>query len=87
MNDREQALRATADDLIADAEQLQAVEARKASMQPDDPRQDALAEHAEAIVREMVPKAAAQREIVTDAGDSAGAPLRTTLVPEPGLER
>ena len=86
MDDREQALRATTDDLIADAEQLQAIEATKASMEPDDPRQDALAEHAQSIVREMVPKAAAQREIVRDGADTEEAALPATLVPEPGLE-
>ncbi len=91
MNDRDEALRqealrATTDDLIADAEQLKTIEATKASMEPDDPRQDALAEHAQSLVREMVPKAAAQREIVRDGSDAAEAALPTTLVPEPGLE-
>ena len=87
MNDREQALRATTDDLIADAEQLKRIEAAKASMEPDDPRQDPLAEDAQALVREMVPKAAAQREIVRDSTDGTEGPRSsTTFVPEPGLE-
>ena len=93
MNDREQALRATADDLIADAEQLKAIEATKAAMEPDDPRQDALAEHAQSIVREMVPKAAAQREIVRDGTDRIDGTdgvdptmASTSLVPEQGFE-
>ena len=86
MDDREQALRATTGDLIADAEQLKKIEATKASMEPDDPRQDALAEHAQAIVREMGPKTAAQREIVRDGNEADEAALPTTLVPEPGLE-
>ena len=66
MSEREDALQATTEDLIADAEELQALERRKASMSPDDPRQDALAEEAVDLVREMVPKAVAQHEIVTE---------------------
>lgn len=88
MNERDEALRATTDDLIADAEQLKRIEATKASMEPDDPRQDALAEDAQALVREMVPKTTVQREIVRDATDATDVPLSptTTLRPEPGLE-
>ena len=64
MSEREDALQATTEDLIADAQELQALELQKASMAPDDPRQDALAAEAVELVRDMVPKAAAQREIV-----------------------
>jgi hypothetical protein len=70
MSDREDALQATTEDLIADAEELQAIERQKAAMTPDDPRQDALAAEAVVLVRDMVPKAAAQREIVSDAEDA-----------------
>ena len=52
-----------------------AIEATKASLEPDDPRQDALAEEAQALVREMVPKAAVQREIVRDVADVTDAPV------------
>jgi hypothetical protein len=72
MSERDDALRATTDDLIADAEELEALERRKASLEPDDPRQDALAVKAEALVRTMVPKAAAQREIVSGPEDDPG---------------
>ena len=71
MGDREDALRATTGDLIADAEELESIEHRKASLEPDDPRQDELAAEAEALVRQMVPKATVQREIVTGPEDAA----------------
>jgi hypothetical protein len=88
MTERDEALRATTDDLIADAEQLKRIETTKSALEPDDPRQDALAEDAQALVREMVPKTALQREIVRDGTDVTDAPLSptTTLRPEPGLE-
>ena len=69
MSERDDALRATTGDLIADAEELEAIEHRKASLDPADPRQDALAAEAEALVRDMVPKAVAQRDIVTGPED------------------
>jgi hypothetical protein len=69
VDEREDALKATTDDLIADSEELASIEHRKASLAPDDPRQDQLATRAEAIVREMVPKATVQREIVTGPED------------------
>jgi hypothetical protein len=68
MSEREDALQATTEDLIADAEELQAIERQKAAMEPDDPRQDALAADAVDLVR--VPKAAAQREIVSEGEDA-----------------
>ena len=71
MGEREDALRATTGDLIADAEELESIEHRKGSLEPDDPRQDELAAEAEALVRQMVPKATAQREIVTGPEDVA----------------
>ena len=70
MSEREDALQATTEDLIADAEELQAIEREKAAMPPDDPRQDELAAEAEELVREMVPKAVVQREIVRDGEDA-----------------
>lgn len=68
MSDRDDQLRATTEDIKADSEELHAIEETKASLDPDDPRQDALAERAQEIARELVPKTAAQREIVSDAG-------------------
>jgi capsule polysaccharide export protein KpsE/RkpR len=79
VSEREDALRATTGDLIADAAELDAIEHRKAAMDPDDPRQDQLAAEAEALVRQMVPKAAAQREIVTG-DDGASSPFERARV-------
>lgn len=59
-------LRATTDDIKADTAELHAIEEAKASMDPDDPRQDALAERAQDIANGLVPKTAAQREIVAE---------------------
>ncbi|MGK2849362.1 MAG: hypothetical protein ACSLFN_00360 [Candidatus Limnocylindrales bacterium] len=67
MSDRDDALRATTDDIKADTDELHEIEETKASMDPDDPRQDALAERAQDIARELVPKTTAQREIVSEA--------------------
>ena len=69
MSEREDALQATAEDLIADAEELKALERQTSSMSPDDPRQDALADEAVDLVRDMVPKAVAQQEIVKEDGE------------------
>ena len=69
MDEREQAIRATADDLIADADELKAIERAKASMSPDDPRLDGLAEDAVDLVKDMATKTAAQREVVADSDD------------------
>jgi hypothetical protein len=66
MDEREDAIRATADDLIADAETLQAIEGKKATMHPDDPRIVDLADDAVALVKEMNSKATLQREIVAE---------------------
>ncbi len=66
MDEREDALRATADDLIADADTLQTIEAEKASMHPDDPLIEGLADDAVALVKQMAAKATAQREIVAE---------------------
>ena len=68
MDEREQAIRATAEDLIADADDLKAIERQKAAMDPNDPRLPALAEDAQDLVDDMATKAAAQREVVADGG-------------------
>ena len=67
MDEREDAIRATADDLIADADELQVIESKKATMGPDDPRVQRLADEAVVLVEEMTAKAMAQREIVAEA--------------------
>ena len=67
MPDMQDELRATTDDIKSDAEELRSLELAKASLEPDDPRQDALAARVVDLVRDLGPKAEAQREIVAEA--------------------
>ena len=67
MSDLQDELRATTDDIKSDADELRALESVKASLEPDDPRQDALAARVVDLVRDLGPKAEAQREIVAEA--------------------
>ncbi len=66
MGEREDAIQATADDLMADADQLKAIEAEKAALDADDPRADELAVAAEVLTKQMAAKATAQREIAAE---------------------
>ena len=72
MSDLHDDIKALSDDLIADAERLQAIESEKAALAPDDPRLTELAAEAEAIARRMGPKATAEREMTDQRLDSAG---------------
>lgn len=67
MPDLRDELRATTDDIKTDAEELRSLEEVKASLEPGDPLQDALAARVVDLVSELVPKAEAQREIVAEA--------------------
>ncbi|CAN5615835.1 hypothetical protein BH23CHL7_BH23CHL7_07920 [soil metagenome] len=67
MSDRDEDLKATAEDLIDDAEQLKRVEAQKLRLRPGDPKLDHLAEQASAIIRRMKPKGDAEEALVTEA--------------------
>jgi len=67
MPDLQDELRATTDDIKSDADELRSLEEAKASLDPADPRQDALAARVVDLVSELVPKAEAQREIVAEA--------------------
>lgn len=67
MPDLRDELRATTDDIKSDADELRSLEEAKASLDPEDPRQDALAARVADLVSELAPKAEAQREIVTEA--------------------
>ena len=66
MSHLEDQLRATTDDIKSDADELRSLEEQKASLEPDDPRQDALAARVVELVHDLVPTAAAQREIVAE---------------------
>jgi hypothetical protein len=70
MSDAESDLRATADDLEADARRLLEIETEKQTLEATDPRMLELSIEAEAIARRMVPKTVAQVEVATEAGPS-----------------
>ena len=59
-------LRATSEDVVADAERLRFIEERKQSLPPDDPELIPLSEEAERIARGLVPKTVAQKELATE---------------------
>lgn len=57
-------LRATAEDLIEDAERLKEIEKKKSMLDPRDARLAKLSADAERTVRRMLPKAVAEKELV-----------------------
>jgi hypothetical protein len=61
-------LRATADDIAADAARLQDIEDEKTQLDSADPRVDELSEEGEQLAKRLVPKATAEREIADEAG-------------------
>lgn len=65
-SDLEGDLKATAEDIAADAAQIKALEEEKADLDPADPRVQELSEKSERLARQLVPKTVAEREI-TDA--------------------
>ena len=60
-------LRATSEDVVADAERLRRIEERKQSLPSDDPELIELSAEAEKIARDLVPKTVAQKELATEA--------------------
>jgi hypothetical protein len=66
LSERTEDLRATAEDLIEDADRLKAIEEAKLTLQPGDGQLARLSSEGERIVRRMVPKAAAQKELATE---------------------
>ncbi len=63
MSDLEGDLRATAEDIAADAARLKEIEEEKSRLSPSDPRVKVLSAESEAIARRLVPKTVAEREI------------------------
>ena len=59
-------LRATSEDVAADAERLRQIEERKLSLPADDPEVIRLSEEAERIARGLVPKTVAQKELASE---------------------
>lgn len=75
MSELEYDLRATADDIAEDATRLTRIEHEKASLEADDPRLVELSAESERLARRMVPKTAAESELVdriAEDGGSAG---------------
>lgn len=62
--DDESDLRATSELIADDATRLAAIEAKKATLPIDDPRLVRLSAEAEEVVRDIVPKVAAESAIV-----------------------
>jgi hypothetical protein len=63
MSELERDLRATAEDVAADAARIQEIEEEKARLDPSDPRVVELAAESEQLARRLVPKTAAEREL------------------------
>jgi len=68
-DDLESDIQATAEDIAADADTLQAIEAEKADIDPADPRALDLATQAERLARGIVSKTVAERELITEASE------------------
>jgi hypothetical protein len=74
VSDLDNDLRATAEDIEADAARLAAIEAEKARLGTDDPRLLELSAEGEAIARRLVPKTAAESELAGEAFATEGGP-------------
>jgi hypothetical protein len=66
MPDLQGDLRATAEDIAADAAELKAVEEEKATLDAEDPRVQELSAEGERLARQLVPKTVAEREITDE---------------------
>ena len=64
----EQDLRATSDSIRADARRLEAVEAQKEGLEPEDPETDRLSSEAVELAERITHQAKAERQIVRDIG-------------------
>ena len=73
MSELESDLRATAEDISADAAKLTRIEDEKAGLDADDPRMAELSAESEQLARRIVPKTVAERELADLAND--GGPI------------
>lgn len=71
-SDLEGDLRATAEDIAADAATIKAIEEEKVKLDPEDPRLHELSASSERLARRLVPKTVAEREITDAIGDASG---------------
>jgi hypothetical protein len=67
MSDEQEDLRATIDDIAADAHELAAVEQAKKSLDPSDPRAAELSGRAEELGRRLAAKTRAERQLTDEA--------------------
>jgi hypothetical protein len=67
MSNRDDDLRATADDIAADAARLAAIEEEKAGLDAGDPRMVELSIESERLARRLVPKTNAELDLATEA--------------------
>ena len=74
MADLEHDLRATAEDIAADASRLTSIEHEKAALAPHDPRLAELSAEGERLARRILPKAVAERDIADELTGIEGAP-------------
>ena len=74
MTDLEGDFRATTEDIAADAARLEEIEETKSSLDPADPRAQALSEEGEAIAKRLVPKTVAEREMTEEANGGGETP-------------
>ena len=72
LSDLESDLKATAEDIAADAAQLKALEEQKSALDPEDPRVQELSARSERLARRLVPKTVAEREITDAIRDTSG---------------
>ena len=71
-SDLEGDLKATAEDIAADAAQIKALEEEKADLDPADPRVQELSEKSERLARQLVPKTVAERELTDSISEASG---------------
>jgi hypothetical protein len=67
VSELENDLRATAEDIAADATRLAEIEDEKAGLEADDPRLVELSAEGEELARRLVPKTAAESELAAEA--------------------
>lgn len=72
MSELENDLRATSEDIAADAARLASIEVEKTRLDAHDPRIAVLSAESEWIARRLVPKTTAERELVADITGSDG---------------
>ena len=74
MTDAINDLRATADDLVADADRLREIETRKGTLAPDDPAMLELSAEAEHLSKHIAAKASAEHDLAKEVSEASEAP-------------